>query len=63
MSGDGVKTEHKDWWKSRTLWLNALGAVQLFAPLLPVDPITVGKILVLGNAALRFNTSQPILLK
>ena len=59
----------KPWWRSRTLWFNALCAALaaaqagygLLQPLLPVNAYAVlAFALPLGNAVLRVRTTQPL---
>lgn len=59
----------KSWWRSRTLWFNALCAVLaaaqayfgLLQPLLPVNAYAfLAFALPLGNAVLRVLTTQPL---
>ena len=62
MAGDGVTT--KKWWESRTLWFNTFGTVLLVAervqPLIPLDPLTVGTIISVGNLILRRYTTTAL---
>jgi hypothetical protein len=66
---DVIVTEKKPWYKSRTLWFNALVAVlaalelsaNLIQPYVPGNIYGYGMVvLTVGNAFLRFLTSQGI---
>lgn len=59
----------KTWWKSKTLWFNAVvaalaGAEASFSFLQPIVPVNVygilAFVLAVGNSVLRLITSQPI---
>lgn len=67
-----VITEKKPWWKSKTLWLNAIAAALvaleantgLLRPLLPVSLYTALAVaLPVANALLRVVTTQALSLK
>lgn len=67
-----VLTEKKPWWRSKTLWLNAIAAALvaleansgLLQPLLPVNLYTVLAVaLPVVNALLRVVTTQTLSLK
>ena len=54
----------KHWWKSKTLWLNIIGAILAIVQGLSgnawIKPEYQVLILTLGNTILRFITTQPI---
>lgn len=56
--------EQKVWWKSKTLWVNAiavvLAIVQLATQTYPVDPRTQALVVGLLNILLRVLTGQPL---
>lgn len=54
----------KPWWQSRTLWFNAIGltlmTVQALSGANVIPPEYAVPALAVGNAVLRFVTTQPI---
>jgi hypothetical protein len=54
----------KSIFKSRTFWTNLLGGiaegVQVFAPILPVPPGTIGMVIAGVNIVLRRLTDEPV---
>ena len=54
----------KPWWQSKTLWFNALGlsivTVQALAGTEVLSPGITVPVLAIGNAILRFVTTQPV---
>lgn len=55
-----VLVKKKPWWKSKTVWVNVLGGVTMFAGAPFINPVTAGYILAGANLALRIITKQPI---
>ena len=64
MSGDGVKTA-KPWFKSKTLWVNAIATgVAVADQITPIIPAAyaphAATAVFLANAVLRLLTTQPV---
>jgi hypothetical protein len=50
----------KKLWKSKTLWLNLLGAVATYGAILPVDPQIATYLLAGANIGVRLLTKGPV---
>lgn len=55
-----VIVKKKPWWKSKTVWVNVLGGVTLFAGAPFVPPLTAGYIIAGANLILRIIAKEPI---